>query len=491
MFKFLKEKLGKAVESISKKIEQEGKEEVKTKQEVIEQAPKEKKGFFSKLFGKKEEKKEEQIIEEKIGEVKEEIKEKIAEIKEEIKEAKEELVQEKRREATKVNEVKKEKAKVQEVKREAPEIKPIVQVSDDEEYVVKKVEPKAEEVKKIEDFHDLEFEELKKEVEERKEEILPEIKADEIVKEFNKPEKKVEKKQEKQEDKGFFAKLKEKITTTKISEEQFNELFWELELGMLENNVAVEVIEKIKHDLRATVVEKPIPRGKVKDTVILSLKDSIEELFDVGKINLLDRIAHKKPFIICFVGINGSGKTTTIAKLANWLQQHKKSCVIAAGDTFRAAAIQQLEEHAKRLDIKMIKHDYGADPAAVAFDAVKYAQGHKIDVVLIDTAGRLHSNTNLIDEMKKIVRVSNPDLKIFIGEAITGNDCVEQAQKFDEAIGLDGVILSKADVDEKGGAAISISYVTKKPIMYLGTGQEYSDLKEFDKKIVLDGLGLS
>ena len=140
--------------------------------------------------------------------------------------------------------------------------------------------------------------------------------------------------------------------------------------------------------------------------------------------------------------------------------------------------------------MKLIKHDYGSDPAAVAFDAIKHAKAKNIDVVLIDTAGRLHSNENLMEEMKKIIRVSKPSLKIFVGEAITGNDCVEQAKTFDEAVGIDGIILAKADVDEKGGTAISISYITKKPIMYLGTGQEYSDLKEFEPKMVTEGLGL-
>ncbi|MEM3127350.1 MAG: signal recognition particle-docking protein FtsY [Candidatus Woesearchaeota archaeon] len=493
MFKFLKEKLSKAVENISNKIETEGKEEVKTKEEVIREASKEKKGFFKRLFGgKKEDVKKESKKVEEIKEVEEIVdgKKPIVEAEEkkpveEVKEV-EEIVQkigpvvEKKREIAKVKEIKKEKPQVKEVKREVEEIKPIQQVYT-EEVEIKKAEPKKEEAMSVVD----EFK-----VEEFLEEIKKEKPAE--IKEKRREEKKEEtKKEETKEEKSFFAKIKEKITTTKISEKQFNELFWEIELGLLENNVAVEVIEKIKHDLRATLVEKPIPRGKVKETIVVTLKDSIDELFNVGRINLLDRINHKKPFVICFVGINGSGKTTTIAKLAHWLQQHRRSCVIAAGDTFRAAAIQQLEEHANKLGVKLIKHDYGADPAAVGFDAIKYAQAHKIDVVLIDTAGRLHSNTNLVDEMKKIVKVTKPDLKIFVGESITGNDCVEQAQKFNQAIELDGIILSKADVDEKGGAAISVSYVTKKPIIYIGTGQNYSDLKEFDKKIVLDSLGLS
>ncbi len=294
----------------------------------------------------------------------------------------------------------------------------------------------------------------------------------------------------KEEKKGFLAKIKEKIVTKKISEKQFDEIFWDLEVALLENNIAVEVIEKIKLDLKTNLVDKPIPRGKVTDTVLSSLKDSLSGLFDVPELNIFERMEKKKPLVICFLGVNGSGKTTTIAKIASLIQKYDFSCVMAAADTFRAAAIDQLEQHAKALNIKMIKHDYGSDPAAVAFDAVKYAKAKEINAVLIDTAGRLHSNTNLMDEMKKIIKVANPDLKLFIGESITGNDCVEQAKKFDELVGIDGIILSKADVDEKGGAAISVSYVTKKPILYLGVGQRYEDIEEFDAEKLLSSLGL-
>lgn len=301
---------------------------------------------------------------------------------------------------------------------------------------------------------------------------------------------KVEKAVEDAEKKGMFAKIKQAIVTKKISEQKFNEMFWELEVALLENNVAVEVIEKIKEDLKEEIVEKPILRGSVDRTIANALKKSIEELFDIEGFNLLEKCKSKKPLVICFVGVNGSGKTTTIAKMAKLLQDNNLSCVIAAADTFRAAAIDQLERHGEKLGVKVIKHDYGADAAAVAFDAIKHAEAKGKDVVLIDTAGRLHSNTNLMDEMKKVVRVAKPDVKIFVGESITGNDCIEQAKQFDEAIGIDAIVLSKADIDEKGGAAISISYVTKKPIIYLGVGQGYDDLKPFDANVVIEGIGL-
>ncbi|MEK6853697.1 MAG: signal recognition particle-docking protein FtsY [Nanoarchaeota archaeon] len=316
-------------------------------------------------------------------------------------------------------------------------------------------------------------------------------------------EKKEEKKEAKEEikeepKKGFFERITnavtEAVTTTRISEDKFEQMFRDLEVTLLENNVAVEVIDRIKADLKESLVETPIQRGKVEDAIRKALRSSIEGLFTTAydlKEKIREKSAEKKPCKIMFVGINGSGKTTTIAKIAKLLQENRLKVVIAASDTFRAAAIHQLQEHADRLGVKLIKHDYGSDPAAVAFDAIKYAEAHGIDVVLIDTAGRLHSNVNLMAEMEKVARVSKPDLKIFVGEAITGNDCVEQARSFNNAIGIDGIILAKADVDEKGGAAISVSYVTKKPILYLGTGQEYDDLEPFSAEAVVDSLGLA
>ena len=223
------------------------------------------------------------------------------------------------------------------------------------------------------------------------------------------------------------------------------------------------------------------------------LKNSLEQVLKESSFDLIQEIKDKKekPYVIVFVGINGSGKTTTIAKLTNLLMENSLKCVLVAADTFRAASIQQLEEHANKLNVKLIKHDYNADPAAVSFDGVKYAKAHNLDVVLIDTAGRQHSNKNLMEEMRKIIRVVKPDLKIFIGESITGNDCLEQIKQFNEAISIDSVILSKVDVDEKGGVAISISYVSDKPILYIGTGQRYHDLERFDKEKIIKSLELN
>ena len=288
--------------------------------------------------------------------------------------------------------------------------------------------------------------------------------------------------------KWFGARIVESLSKVNLSEAKFDELFWEIELELLQNNMASQVVEKIKADLKKSLVDQPLARGNLQDQISEALKKSFEEILGFKVPNLLEKIKEKKPYVIAFVGINGSGKTTTIAKVANMILKAKKSVVLVAADTFRAAAIQQLEEHANKLKVKMIKHDYGSDPAAVSFDGIKYAEAHDIDIVLIDTAGRLHTNTNLMDELKKIKRVANPDLILYIGESITGNDCIEQATKYNEAIGIDGIILSKVDVDEKGGTAISIAYVTEKPIWLLCTGQEYEDIEVFNKKKIIENL---
>ena len=455
MFKFLKDKLKSAISKISEGVEKEGKAEEK----VVEK-PAEEKGFFAKIKEKFSGKEETQSVE-KSAEVKREpAEEKIAENKEHAEEPKPELKE---------------------------GIKPIAEHKKEERHMVQHKEAKKEEIKhlpKIKEEKSEHKHEIKKhDITAPKAEVKEETKRVEIKpKTIEEPEKK-----------GFFAKLTEKIITTKINEGQFEKLFWELELALMENNVAVEVIEKIKNDLKGQLVEKPIKRNKVEEMISLSLKDSIESLFQSKGVGLIQQIKDKseKPYVIAFFGINGSGKTTSIAKLAHMLKENEISCVLAAGDTFRAASIEQLSLHAEKIGVKIIKHTYGSDPAAVAFDAIKHAKAKNIDVVLIDTAGRMHSNENLIQEMKKIIRVAKPDMKIFVGESITGNDCVEQAKTFDEAVGIDGIILAKADIDEKGGAAVSVSYVTKKPILYLGVGQEYKDLQEFDSEIVMKGLGLA
>ena len=361
---------------------------------------------------------------------------------------------------------------VKEEKKEAPQKKGLFGLFKKKEIVVEEKEPETKEEVKTEE-----------KVEQQKEEPIEEIKVEEEQKEETTVAKEAS-----EEKKGFFGKVKQSFTTKTISADKFEDLFWELELALLENNVSVEVIEKIKVDLKEELVDKPLPRDvlkKIEETLARTMK----EILTFDQIDIIKKSDNKKPLIIAFFGINGCGKTTSIAKLANYLKENGKSVVLAACDTFRAAAIQQLEEHANKLGVKMIKHDYGSDAAAVAFDAVKHAEKNGIDVVLIDTAGRLHSNTNLMAELEKIIRVTNPDLKIFVGESITGNDCIEQAKKFNELVKMDGAILTKADIDEKGGAPLSIAYTIKKPILFLGMGQEYKDFEVFNKKLILDRLG--
>ena|SRR3989344_8002513 len=314
--------------------------------------------------------------------------------------------------------------------------------------------------------------------------------AKKLQKEIKEVNKKVLKKPEQEpQKKGFLSRIISSLAY-KITKEEFENIFDDLELLLLENNVALEVVEKLKEKLSESLIGKEIKKGLLEATIKEELKTALNELI-IEPDNPLEIISFaQKPFVILFFGVNGTGKTTSIAKVAYFLKHAGHSVVLAAGDTFRAASIEQLAEHAKNLGVPIIKHDYNADPAAVGFDAIKYAKAHKIDIVLIDTAGRMHTKKNLIEEMKKIERITHPNLKLLIAESIAGNDAIEQAKTFHQAITIDGTILSKADIDEKGGTIISVSHATKKPIFYLGTGQHYQDLQLFNKQKFIESLGL-
>ncbi len=297
--------------------------------------------------------------------------------------------------------------------------------------------------------------------------------------------------------KSFFKKITSKVSKIKISEDDFEAYARDLEMLLLENNVAFEVAEKIIKELKDRIVGKELLKKEIEGEIKDSLKEIIEEIliepFDLAekiREKVSDSEAKNRPYVILFCGINGTGKTTTIAKIAYSLKKKGISCVIAAADTFRAASIEQIKKHGESLGIKVISHDYGSDPASVGFDAIKYAEKHRINSVLIDTAGRMHTAKNLLKEIEKISRVCKPDAKIFVGESITGNDAIEQVRSFDWAIGIDGIILTKADIDEKGGTALSLGYVTKKPILYLGIGQEYDKIELFNKSRFIERLGL-
>jgi len=268
----------------------------------------------------------------------------------------------------------------------------------------------------------------------------------------------------------------------KIKDDALDEILDELYFTLLEADVALPVADKIKEGVRENLLGKKYDRSySLEEVVEMSVKDAIRDVLEINEFDFDDWITkQKKPTVIMFVGINGTGKTTAIAKIANRLQKSGKSVVMAACDTFRAGAIEQLTIHADKLGCKIVKQTQDAVPAAVAYDAVEHAKTKFKDVVLVDTAGRMQTNSNLIEEMKKIVRVAKPDLKVFVGDSLAGNNAIEQAKVFDDAIGIDAVILTKIDTDAKGGAALSIAHTIGKPIAFVCNGQEYDDIVKFN-----------
>ncbi|MEM4159915.1 MAG: signal recognition particle-docking protein FtsY [Candidatus Micrarchaeia archaeon] len=290
---------------------------------------------------------------------------------------------------------------------------------------------------------------------------------------------------------SFLTKVKSIITPeVTIKESDVKTALEDFEMQLLTADVALPVAEEIISDLKKKLVGKSVKSSSVESYILDSIYESIEKVIEQERIDLINEVKKYKettgrPYKILFIGPNGAGKTTTIAKVAHYFKKNGLKCVIAASDTFRAAAIEQTIEHAKRLEIPYIKHDYGSDPAAVAFDAVKYAEAKGLDIVLIDSAGRQETNRNLIEQLKKIERVVSPNMKVFVGEGIAGNALLIQVSEFNEAIKIDGVILTKLDVDAKGGTIISVKKATGVPILFIGVGQEYEDLIPFDKDYIL------
>ena len=291
---------------------------------------------------------------------------------------------------------------------------------------------------------------------------------------------------------GVFDKLKAAVVEREfiIDESNLQERLWDLEMALLESDVALPVADKIVESVKEELVGSRRKIGSSTAAIVESaLRDAISKVISVDSFDFDKFIKESdKPVTIVFVGVNGTGKTTTVSKMAERLKEQGYSVVLAAGDTFRAGAVEQIDRHAQALGIKLIKHQDDADPAAVIYDAIQHAKARKIDVVLADTAGRLHTNINLMDQLKKVIRVNNPDFIIFVDEAIAGNDAVERANMFNEAVPFNGSILTKQDADSKGGAAISIAYATGKPILFLGTGQGYKDLVKFEPEWLLDRL---
>lgn len=441
-------------ESKNSKISEELFEEKEIKQE--------KKGFFSKIFGKSKEEKEQDELENLEDDMLEGVE---PEEKEAIKEKK----------AFPKTEIKKKELE-KEIEQE--------EVLEKEELVEIQKIPKPEKVKTIENDVVLKSEEIQKNL----------SKENELIKEekIPLPEPVVEEPIKTEEKKGFFSKTFGKLASKKISEEDFDKIWLEIEIFLLEINIAYEIVEKIESELRKTIINESFNRFSLTEKIREVMINEVEKVLKLREDDLLKQIneINKKGEIarIVVLGVNGTGKTTTIAKFVNYLQKNNKSLVVAASDTFRAAAVEQLEEHSKKLNFKLIKHHGGSDPAAVAFDAIEHAKAKKLDVVIIDTAGRMPNNSNLMQELAKIERIAKADINLFIGDSISGNDLIEQIELFDKIVGITGMILTKTDTDERPGSIVTAAYSIEKPIYYLGIGQTYDDLIKFDAKLVAEKL---
>jgi fused signal recognition particle receptor len=295
--------------------------------------------------------------------------------------------------------------------------------------------------------------------------------------------------------KQAFSAVTSAVREKELSDRDLDELVFNFQLSLIESDVAQTVAEALTNEVQRSLAGTKVDRSADPAEVVGERLSTLlgTAFAKAGAVDLLANIRDKtgktgEPYVVLFLGINGTGKTTTVAKVASFIQRNGLSVVCAAGDTHRAGAIEQLTEHAGRLSLKVISQRYGADPAAVGRDGVLYAKAHHADCLLIDTAGRMQTNQNLMEEMAKIVRVVKPDFRIFVADALTGNDAVSQAELFNQHVGFDGAILTKADADVRGGAALSIVYTTSKPVLFLGVGQGYGDLVPFDTQKFLDSL---
>jgi fused signal recognition particle receptor len=289
----------------------------------------------------------------------------------------------------------------------------------------------------------------------------------------------------------FTDKVKVLITDREliVSEKDISDALSELEMTLLTSDVALPVTDAIIAHVRGNLIGKHRKIGQSVDALVVgALKSALLEVLGTG-FSLVEFVkAHDRPVKILFTGVNGTGKTTTVAKIGAYLKKQGFSVVIGAGDTYRAGATEQISVHAERIGIKIIQHQEGADPSAVLFDSVQYAVSHKLDVVLADTAGRFHTKSNLMNQLEKIRRVMKPDLIVYVDEAVAGNDAVIRAAEFDRTVGADAIVLTKADMDSRGGAAISIAHTIGKPLMFLGTGQRYEDIIPFEPAKVVEEL---
>lgn len=276
---------------------------------------------------------------------------------------------------------------------------------------------------------------------------------------------------------GLFSKSSEEFVRKSDLESKIIET-------LVESDVSLDVAERIWKSMEENL---DIEGKKISvERYVEALRNAIIPIFDVQK-NLPDILdPHEKPYVMLFLGINGTGKTTTVAKVANYLRKNGKRVVVAASDTFRAGAIEQISILGERVGVAVIKHQGGSDPSAVAFDAINHARARNIDYVLIDSAGRMQTNKNLIEEMKKIKRISKPNLTVVVLDAMIGQDAVNQAETFFSEVGFDCIIVTKLDTDAKGGSILTMAAEIKKPILFVGNGQELDDIQQFTKEWFLD-----
>lgn len=476
MFDSLKKKFADASGKLRNKVEDEAKEENNV--ELIEEP-------IEETFDKIEESEEieefsddEDISEEELDEMLDAALEEESE--EELEDSKEDSDADKKEKSGFLGFLKRDK-------KEDSKEDSVEDLEEESEEEIGEAAEEGEEYSQIDSVEDSEEEISEDEVEEEKEEESKKSRRSLFRRKKKEESDESDDEGKKEKSGGFLSFIKEKS----ISEDDVEDILFELELGLLEADVAMDVSSVVVESVKNDLVGQKIKRSSdIEDYTYKALKNAVAKIIDIeGKSMtelLEEKVAQGEPLVVMLVGINGTGKTTTIGKLSNYYIKKGYTPVIAASDTFRAGAIEQVQYHADNLGVKLIKHEKGSDPAAVAFDAVQHARAKGKELVLIDTAGRMQTNTNLMDEMKKIRRVSKPDLVVFVGDALTGNDATEQARKFNEAIDIDGVILTKADADSKGGAALSIGYIIKKPILFLGMGQSYDDIKEYDADWMLE-----
>ena len=476
MFDSLKKKFADASGKLRNKVEDEAKEENNV--ELIEEP-------IEETFDEIEESEEieefsddEDISEEELDEMLDAALEEESE--EELEDSKEDSDADKREKSGFLGFLKRDK-------KEDSKEDSVEDLEEESEEEIEEAAEEGEEYSQIDSVEDSEEEIPEDEVEEEKEEESKKSRRSLFRRKKKEESDESDDEGKKEKSGGFLSFIKEKS----ISEDDVEDILFELELGLLEADVAMDVSSVVVESVKNDLVGQKIKRSSdIEEYTYKALKNAVSKIIDIeGKSMtelLEEKVAQGEPLVVMLVGINGTGKTTTIGKLSNYYIKKGYTPVIAASDTFRAGAIEQVQYHADNLGVKLIKHEKGSDPAAVAFDAVQHARAKGKELVLIDTAGRMQTNTNLMDEMKKIRRVSKPDLVVFVGDALTGNDATEQARKFNEAIDIDGVILTKADADSKGGAALSIGYIIKKPILFLGMGQSYDDIKEYDADWMLE-----